>query len=85
MKKNTIIAILTAMILGLASLSYAGYAKGFKVIAVKDGQVTIQKGESEPVEVAGVDGKFKVGDQVKYDADDQKIRKEKVRRAIEGC
>lgn len=80
MKKNTVIALTTALVLGLASFSYAGYVKGFEVVGVSEDQVSIQKGKAEPVQVPAGKKKFKVGDKVSFDA-----KKLKLRKVIEGC
>ena len=44
MKKNTMIALTTALALGMASLSFAGYVKGYKVTGQHNGIVNIQSG-----------------------------------------
>jgi len=85
MGKKTAIALLTVFVLSLTSISYAGYLKGFKVVGVSNGQVTIQKGDAEPIQVTEVRGKFNAGELVKYDAEKHKIKKAVVRKAIAGC
>ena len=80
MKTSKMIAMITALLLGLASLCYAGFVTGFKVVGVTDDQVTIQKGEAEPVKIQTAGKKFAVGDKVSFDAKKQKVIKEP-----EGC
>lgn len=80
MKNKKVIALAAAMVLGLATLSYGGYVTGFRVVAMADGQVTIQKGKAEPIQVAAGDKKFAVGDKVSFDVKNRKVRPEP-----EGC
>ena len=83
MKKNKVILLTAAFVLGLSSLVYAGYMKGFEVVGESEGQVTIQKGQEEPIHVQVGKKKFRVGEKVKYDAEKAKLKRE--RRALEGC
>ena len=80
MKTSKMLALTTALLLGLASICYAGYVRGFKVVAVADEQVTIQKDKAEPVKVLVAGKKFAVGDKVMFDAKKQKMIPE-----TEGC
>ncbi|MCK4783825.1 MAG: hypothetical protein KAV87_08760 [Desulfobacteraceae bacterium] len=80
MKRTTMIALITALVLGLTSVSYGGYLQGFEVVGVTGEQVTIKKGKAEHVQVPTGKDKFKVGDKVSFDP--QKL---KLRIKIEGC
>ena len=83
MKKSKVIILTAAFVLGLSSLVYAGYTKGFVVTGVTEDQVTIQKGEDKPIQVQVGSKKYHVGDKVKFDAEKGKLRRE--RKALEGC
>ena len=76
MKTSKRIALTAVFLLALATISYAGYVKGYKVVGVVDGQVTIQKGQAEPVQIQVGNKKFVIGDKVDYDAQKGKLRKE---------
>lgn len=78
--KKKMIVVVTALVLALASFSYAKYVSGFKVVEVAGQQVTIQKGEEKPVMVTVKNGSYQVGDKVLYDADKVRVKKE-----FEGC
>lgn len=80
MKRKMMIAVVAALVLALASFSYAKYVSGFKVVEVSGQQVTIQRGEEKPVMVTVKNGGYQVGNKVEYDAD--KVR---VRKVPEGC
>lgn len=80
MKTSKMVGLVAALLLGLASVTYAGFIVGFKVVGVTDGQVTIQKGQAEPIQVQVGNKKFAIGDKVEFDA-----QKGKVRRTEEGC
>ena len=84
MKKSTFIAVAAVLILGLATIGHAKYVSGFKVVEVAEKQVTIQKGDDDPVVVEVKKNKYKVGDEVKYDADRLKIRAVQTK-PLEGC
>lgn len=79
MKTCKMIALSTALLLSIASLSYAGYVTGFKVIGVTGDQVTIQKDKAEPIKVQ-TNTKFVVGEEVSFDA-----KKQRVIKALVGC
>jgi len=83
MKKNIVIPLTAAFVLGLSSLVYAGYEKGYVVVGTSENQVTIQKGQEEPIQVPADMKRYRVGDKVKFDAEKGKLRKE--RRPLEGC
>lgn len=85
MRKNTVLAVTIALVMGLTQVGYARYVSGFKVVEVTETQVVIQKGNDEPIKVEIKDGKFKVGDQVKYDAENLKVKTVKPQKAIDGC
>ena len=85
MRKNTVFAVAVVMVLGLSQVAYAKYVSGFKVIKVTETQVVIQKGEAEPVTVEVKSGKLEVDDEVKYDAEEQKVMKVRRRTQIVGC
>jgi hypothetical protein len=76
MTKRTTIALAAALVLALASFSYAKYVSGYKVVEVAGQQVTIQKDNEEPVIVQVGKGKFKAGEAITFDADKKKIKKE---------
>jgi hypothetical protein len=78
--KKKMIVVVTALVLALASFSFAKYLPGFKVVEVEGEQVTIQKGEEKPVMVMVKNGRYQVGDKVLYDADTSRVKKE-----LEGC
>lgn len=78
--KKKMIVVVTALVLALASFSYAKFVSGFKVVEVEGKQVTIQKGEEKPVMVTIKNGRYQVGDKVLYDADKVRVKKE-----LEGC
>ena len=83
MSKNKVILLAAAFVLGLSSLAYAGYTKGFVVVGVTDDQVTIQKADEKPIQVPADVRRYRVGDKVKFDAEKGKLRKE--RKKLEGC
>jgi hypothetical protein len=82
MRKNTVIALAAALVLSLASFSYAKYVSGYKVVGVSEQQVTIQKGAETPIDVQVKKAKFKVGDNVLYDEEQMKL---KLKKGYEGC
>jgi len=84
MKKCTVVLV-AALILGLASVTHAKYETGYKIVEVADNQVTIRKGNSEPIEVMVKKNGYEVGDEVKYDAGKQKIRRSDSRKELAGC
>ncbi|MEJ2690442.1 MAG: hypothetical protein P8130_10920 [Deltaproteobacteria bacterium] len=83
MQKIKVILLTAALVLGLSSVSFAGYVGGFKVVGVTESQVTIQKGQEKPVQVKVDHKRYRVGEKVKYDAEKGKLRKEP--RKLEGC
>jgi len=85
MRKNMVLAVTIALVMGLTQVGYAKYVSGFKVVEVTETQVVIQKDNEEPIKVEIKDGKFKVGDQVKYDAEKLNVKEVKAKKAIEGC
>ena len=86
MKKSTVVIVAVALVMGLTSFSYAKYVTGFKVVEVLEDQVTIQKGDGDPVKVTVKKAKkYKVGDKVKYNEEKLKIRQTKVKKALMGC
>ncbi len=85
MKKSTIILVAALFVLSMVSLGHAKYVKGFKVVDVAENQVTIQKGNDDPVAVKVKKVKYKIGEEVRYDAEKLKIRPSKLRKAYGGC
>lgn len=83
MKINKVVILTAAFVLGLSTLVYAGYTKGFVVVGVTGNQVTIQKGQEKPIQIQVDNKKYRVGEKVKYDAEKGKLRME--RRPLEGC
>lgn len=84
MKKSTIIAVAAVLILGLATFGHAKYVSGFKIVEVAEKQVTIQKGDEDPVVVQVKKDGYKVGEKVKFDAQRMKI-KQAPKQPLEGC
>jgi len=80
MKKITAVAMLTALVLGLSSVCFAGYMKGFRVVEVSGDRITIRKGKEEPIMLPRGKMKFKAGDEVSFNQDNLKLRKK-----FEGC
>jgi len=83
--KNSVIALVIGLTLGLTQIVYAGYVGGFKVTEVGDSQMVIQKDDAEPITLKIKNKKFKVGDKVKYDAKKLKVRKDRKSKPLEGC
>lgn len=85
MKRKKMIAVVTVLVLALASFGYAKYVSGFKVVEVSGDQVTVQKGEENPIVVTGKSSGYKVGDEVQYDAEKQRLKAAKSKKPLEGC
>ena len=85
MKKSIVIVFTAMLVLSLTAISYAKYVSGFKVVDVVENQVTIQKGNSDPIAVEVDKNTYKIGDKVRYDAKKLKIKASKPKKGVEGC
>lgn len=76
MKKISLLVAAITLSLVLCGTLYAKYLKGFVVVSTSEKSVTIKDREGTETTVQTAPGRYKIGDEVRYDPKRNKLRQD---------